>query len=327
MDVKTFGHLRKSYDKWMAEFQAEGKEPSDEELLTLLVMERDTLLQRSRCGGGGGGGGANGQNGAAAAGVATPPAPHADAAHHHRNALRADLNDAQAARKLQAIHRGFTVRKEIARQHAAAIKIQAVYRGKLARRTLQAKIAENEEGELVSVNQYKVDGELGAGAFAQVYKVLNEDEGGKAYAMKTMSKRRLKRKRVGRRGSALDNVQREIAIWKKLHHPRIVPLVEIINDENCDLLFLVSTLVSGGAVMPDAVRVDPLPAATARRYFRQLCEGIAYLHFQNIVHRDIKPGNLLIDKASDSLLLTDFGVARPRNAFCRTTLVDLQSML
>ena len=47
----------------------------------------------------------------------------------------------------------------------------------------------------------------------------------------------------------------------------------------------------------------------ARRYFRQLCEGIAYLHFQNIVHRDIKPGNLLVDRATDSLLLTDFGVA------------------
>ena len=46
MDVETFGHLRKSYDKWMADFQAEGKEPTDEELLTLLVMERDLLLRR-----------------------------------------------------------------------------------------------------------------------------------------------------------------------------------------------------------------------------------------------------------------------------------------
>ena len=56
---------------------------------------------------------------------------------------------------------------------------------------------------------------------------------------------------VDRFGNALDNVKKELAIWKKLDHENVVSLVEIIDDPDNDKLYMVSELVDGGPVMPD----------------------------------------------------------------------------
>lgn len=71
--------------------------------------------------------------------------------------------------------------------------------------------------------------EVGKGAFARVWKAKDKDTG-KIYAAKVMNKSFLKRKRVGRFGNMLQTVQREVAIWKKLTHPHIVKLHEVIDD-------------------------------------------------------------------------------------------------
>lgn len=56
---------------------------------------------------------------------------------------------------------------------------------------------------------------------------------------------------VGRFGTALDNIKKELAIWKKLDHENVVSLYEIIDDPEKDKLYMVSELVDGGPVMPD----------------------------------------------------------------------------
>ena len=159
------------------------------------------------------------------------------------------------------------------------------------------------------VNQYVMMEVLGRGATGKVRKCFDETR--KVHlAVKIIRKSLMKRRRVGRFGNALQDVVREIAVWKKLRHPYVVRLSEVIDDEASDKLYMFGEYVDGGHIMPDATTAEPLPLAKARRYFCMLIDGLYYLHFNDVVHRDIKPGNLLIDTRTDSVKITDFGVSQ-----------------
>lgn len=179
------------------------------------------------------------------------------------------------------------------------------------------------------VNQYSLGEVLGRGSYGKVRRCTDRNTG-VDYAVKILKKSLLKRKRVGQFGNALQGVQREIAIWKKLDHPHVVRLVEVLDDEALDKLYLVSELVEGGPVVCDATeegsgdaadatgvtedvgdrpaperarcrRPPPtVPVSQARIYLSQMLDGLAYLHFQHVCHRDIKPANLLLSFAEGS---------------------------
>ncbi len=159
------------------------------------------------------------------------------------------------------------------------------------------------------VNNYLMLEVLGRGAYGKVRRCMDESTGTER-AVKIIRKSILKRKRVGRFGNALQTVQQEIAVWKKLEHPNVVKLFAVIDDETSDKLYMVGEYIDGGAVMPDERVCEPISLSNARRYVAQLIDGLSYLHFQRVIHRDIKPGNLLIDKGSGALKITDFGVSQ-----------------
>ncbi|KAL6254355.1 hypothetical protein P5V15_014403 [Pogonomyrmex californicus] len=164
------------------------------------------------------------------------------------------------------------------------------------------------------LNQYKVLNEIGKGSFGVVKKVFNEEDD-TYYAMKIVSKRKLMKKtgifgripprRIG--ADPLAKVYREIAILKKLDHPNVVKLVEVLDHPDKDNLYLVFELVHRGEIL--LIPTDkPLNEVTARRYFRDVVMGVEYLHYQKIVHRDIKPSNLLVDK-DNRIKIADLGVS------------------
>eukprot|EP01029_Cantina_marsupialis_P002547 TRINITY_DN1237_c2_g2_i2.p1 TRINITY_DN1237_c2_g2~~TRINITY_DN1237_c2_g2_i2.p1 ORF type:complete len:319 (-),score=101.30 TRINITY_DN1237_c2_g2_i2:38-994(-) len=93
---------------------------------------------------------------------------------------------------------------------------------------------------------------------------------------------------------------------KKLSHPHIVNLLEIIESTNDDKVYLVQEYVAGGSLMSDSN--EPLGNSLARKYFRDILRGLEYLHFQKCVHRDIKPDNLLVTDAGH-VKIADFGAA------------------
>ena len=63
---------------------------------------------------------------------------------------------------------------------------------------------------------------------------------------------------------------------KKLDHPNIVRLFEVIDDDENDKLFMVLEYVEGGVAMKGSLKTDPLPEETARHYFRDLVAGLEY---------------------------------------------------
>nr|KAG5690090.1 hypothetical protein BaRGS_016398 [Batillaria attramentaria] len=155
------------------------------------------------------------------------------------------------------------------------------------------------------LNQYRLKDEIGKGSYGIVKLAYNEEDD-VHYAMKILSKKKLMKKagffrrtppsREGKSAvprNPLERVYREIAILKKLDHPNIVKLVEVLDDPEEDNLYLVFELVEKGEVM-EVPCSTPFSEDLARSYFRDIIQGIEYLHYQHIIHRDVKPSNLLL---------------------------------
>ncbi|XP_074061693.1 calcium/calmodulin-dependent protein kinase kinase 2 isoform X2 [Macrotis lagotis] len=177
--------------------------------------------------------------------------------------------------------------------------------------------------DCVQLNQYTLKDEIGKGSYGVVKLAYNEDDN-TYYAMKVLSKKKLVRqagfpRRPPPRGTKptsegciqpkgpIEQVYQEIAILKKLDHPNVVKLVEVLDDPNEDHLYMVFELVNQGPVM-EVPTVKPLTEDQARFYFQDLIKGIEYLHYQKIIHRDIKPSNLLVGE-DGHIKIADFGVS------------------
>ncbi|MGW5477054.1 protein kinase domain-containing protein [Streptomyces sp. NPDC004008] len=93
----------------------------------------------------------------------------------------------------------------------------------------------------------------------------------------------------------------------RLHHPHVVGVLDF--GEHDGRLFLVMEFVDGDSLSRVLADDGPLPAERVARIAAQAAAGLAVAHQQGIVHRDIKPGNLLLD-ADGSLKIGDFGIAR-----------------
>lgn len=175
-------------------------------------------------------------------------------------------------------------------------------------------------GHYLQLNQYKLLDSIGQGSYGVVKLAYNQEDN-THYAMKILSKKKLFKKsgmfgrmppkKDGRSNSSpvnhpLEKVYREIAILKKLNHPNIVKLVEVLDDPDEDHLYLAFELLDRGQVL-EVPTDQPLDEEKAWNYFRDVVLGIEYLHFQRIIHRDIKPANLLLND-QDRVQITDFGV-------------------
>uniref|UniRef100_A0A182VQ25 calcium/calmodulin-dependent protein kinase n=1 Tax=Anopheles minimus TaxID=112268 RepID=A0A182VQ25_9DIPT len=226
------------------------------------------------------------------------------------------------------------------------------------------RVSIEQSGSFLQLNQYKLLDQIGQGSYGLV-KLAYSEEDSTHYAMKILSKRKLLRKaglmrRGPKRGtSPLDRVYREIAVLKKLDHPNVVKLVEVLDDPLEDSLYLVFELVQQGEVL--SIPTDtPLSEERAWNVFRDVLLGVEYrflfrfetlnharktintedpiiplnwstrgtrafvlslfarkqwrptlvffaVHYQRIIHGDLKPANLLLSD-SGSVKVADLGV-------------------
>jgi len=101
---------------------------------------------------------------------------------------------------------------------------------------------------------------------------------------------------------------REARTAAKLSHPNIVPIHLV--EQHGDVVFFVMTFVDGETLGQRVRRAGPLSASQATRVVQEVAWALAYAHGRGVVHRDVKPDNILLDKDTGRAMVTDFGIAR-----------------
>ncbi|KAK1565807.1 hypothetical protein Q3G72_035481, partial [Acer saccharum] len=149
-------------------------------------------------------------------------------------------------------------------------------------------LTKNSKGKKM-INEYVKERKISRGSYGKVALYRNSKDG-TPYAIKTVCKSRLRKVRVTQSESAMENVYREVSILKRLDHPNIVNLFQVIDDQNADHLYMVLEYVEGNPIS----NISQTDEKTARSYFKDIIAGLIYLHSHNIVHGDIKPANLLL---------------------------------
>jgi eukaryotic-like serine/threonine-protein kinase len=103
-----------------------------------------------------------------------------------------------------------------------------------------------------------------------------------------------------------DRFLREIRILGRLRHPNILPLLH--SSEAGGSLYYVAPYIAGSSLQKRLAREGPLPIGDVVRIARDVAAALDYAHSQDVIHRDVKPGNVLLD--DDRALVCDFGIAR-----------------
>jgi serine/threonine-protein kinase len=101
---------------------------------------------------------------------------------------------------------------------------------------------------------------------------------------------------------------REARLAASLSHPNIVPIHSV--EEHADVVFFVMGFVDGETLTARVRRAGPLGPRDGSKLIQELAWALAYAHSAGVIHRDVKPDNVLIDRASGRAMLTDFGIAR-----------------
>lgn len=94
-------------------------------------------------------------------------------------------------------------------------------------------------------------------------------------------------------------------------HPNIVPVHSV--EEHDNILCFVMGFVDGETLTARVARTGPLSANDATKILQECAWALSYAHGRGVVHRDVKPDNILIDRASNRAMITDFGIARSQD--------------
>ena len=101
---------------------------------------------------------------------------------------------------------------------------------------------------------------------------------------------------------------REAETAAQLNHPNIVPIYTV--EEKDNLVFFVMALITGENLGTHLTHTGAMPPVEVRRILREVADALAFAHHRNVIHRDIKPDNILLDAESGRAMVTDFGIAR-----------------
>ena len=145
---------------------------------------------------------------------------------------------------------------------------------------------------------YRIERELGGGGMSRVF-LAEEVDLGRKVVIKVLPPE------MGA-GVNVDRFRREIQLAAKLQHPHIVPLLTA--GASGDLLYYIMPFIQGESLRAKLAREGELPVLEVLRILKEVLDALAHAHEQGVVHRDIKPDNVLL--SGKHALVTDFGVAK-----------------
>lgn len=154
-------------------------------------------------------------------------------------------------------------------------------------------------GEHLASGRYELLGPLGEGGMAEVYRAL-DTRLGMQRAIKLL------KPQVASRKSVLRRFEGEATTMAKLHHPNVVTVHDVVTGG--DEVFMVMELVDGGCLVDWLERHGPMPSRLAVGVILHVLNGLSAAHEAGVVHRDIKPHNVLVSREGVPKI-SDFGIA------------------
>jgi hypothetical protein len=148
---------------------------------------------------------------------------------------------------------------------------------------------------------YEIDSEIGRGGMGIVYCAKDK-------RLKRNVAIKLLPPELAFRSDIRSRFLREAETAAQLSHPHIVPIYNV--EERDNLVFFIMAFIAGDNLATRLQKVGALDPGEVRRILREVADALAYAHKRNVVHRDIKPDNILLDADSGRAMVTDFGIAR-----------------
>jgi len=162
--------------------------------------------------------------------------------------------------------------------------------------------------------QYLVDTEIGRGGMAVVYRATDLRLH-RRVAIKVLPPE------LAFNGDVRERFLREASTAAQLAHPSIVPIYTV--DEREGIVYFVMAYVDGESLAQRLAREPRLPVEDARAILAGVADALAYAHSNGVVHRDVKPDNIMLDRTSGRPLVTDFGIARAAQGDTRLTVTGV----
>jgi predicted Ser/Thr protein kinase len=150
------------------------------------------------------------------------------------------------------------------------------------------------------LGKYEIQAEIGHGGMATVYRAYQESLN-RHVAVKVLAGQ------LAHDDDFRQRFEREAKAVAQLNHPNILPVYDYGEDPQRDVVYFVSQLVEGGTL--SRRMGQPLPVEQAVRIASGVAQALDYAHRHGIIHRDVKPSNILLTEDGRPLL-TDFGIAR-----------------
>jgi serine/threonine-protein kinase len=163
-------------------------------------------------------------------------------------------------------------------------------------------------------HQYELEGEIGRGGMSVVYRARDRRLN-RPVAIKVLPPE------LAHDPAIRTRFTREAQTSALLSHAHIVPIHDVGESEG--IAYFVMALVSGGNLGALLEREPRQPVDRVRRILCEVSDALAYAHLRGVIHRDIKPDNILLDGESGRAVVTDFGIARAIEVGQRLTLTGI----